>query len=143
MRWSRAGEFLEHATVFGNHYGTPKEPVMVALARRQGCAVRHRLAGHPAIEPAGARRSGQHFRAAAVHAELERRLRVRAQDAEDVVQARMAKANDEISHWAEYDYVVINDDLEHAQGEDPDHPAAERMKRSRASRHSSFVEAES
>ena len=44
------------------------------------------------------------------HAELERRLRVRAQDAEEVVRARMAKANDEISHWAEYDYVVINDD---------------------------------
>ena len=45
------------------------------------------------------------------HDELERRLRARAQDAEDVVQARMAKANNEISHWAEYDYVVINDDL--------------------------------
>ncbi len=52
---ARQGEFLEHALVFGHHYGTPRAPVMAALGRRQGCAVRHRLAGHPAIAPAGAR----------------------------------------------------------------------------------------
>ena len=56
------------------------------------------------------------------HDELERRLRARAQDAEDVVAARMARASNEISHWAEYDYVVINDDLDATLDEDPDHP---------------------
>ena len=50
-------------------------------------------------------------------AELERRLRIRAQDSEDVVRQRMAKASDEISHWAEYDYVLINDDIQHAHGQ--------------------------
>ncbi len=66
------------------------------------------------------------------HAELERRLRVRAQDAEDVVAERMARAGNEISHWAEYDYVVINDDLDTTVVKIRTILAAERMKRSRA-----------
>ena len=65
------------------------------------------------------------------HDELERRLRARAQDAEGVVQKRMAKAADEISHWAEYDYIIINDDVTRAQTQLETILAAERLKRIR------------
>ncbi len=64
-------------------------------------------------------------------AELERRLRDRAQDSADVVAKRMAKADDEISHWAEYDYVIVNDDAARAQKELEAILAAERLKRQR------------
>ena len=64
-------------------------------------------------------------------AELERRLRERALDAEDVVKRRMAKANDEISHWAEYDYIIVNDDASRAQTQLESILAAERLKRTR------------
>ena len=109
---AQGGAFLEHALVFGHHYGTPKEPLILALARGrdvlfdidwQGTQQLRQQAGDDLISI---------FVLPPSHEELERRLRARAQDAEDVVQARMAKANNEISHWAEYDYVVINDDLE-------------------------------
>ena len=73
------------------------------------------------------------------HEELERRLRARAQDAEDVVQARMAKANNEISHWAEYDYVVINDDLESTLAKIRTILDAERMRRGRQTGIADFV----
>jgi guanylate kinase len=73
------------------------------------------------------------------HDELERRLRVRAQDAEDVVAQRMAKANSEISHWAEYDYVVINDNLDTTLMNIRTILAAERMKRKRQTGIAAFV----
>ena len=63
--------------------------------------------------------------------ELERRLRLRAQDSEDVVAKRMAKANDEISHWAEYDYIIVNDDASRAQVQLESILAAERLRRTR------------
>ena len=73
------------------------------------------------------------------HAELERRLRARAQDAEEVVAARMARAGNEISHWAEYDYVVINDDLDATLAKIKTILAAERMKRGRQTGIHTFV----
>ncbi len=63
--------------------------------------------------------------------ELERRLRARAQDSDEVVAKRMAKANDEISHWAEYDYILVNDDATRAQTQLETILAAERLKRTR------------
>ncbi|HRW30440.1 MAG TPA: guanylate kinase, partial [Emcibacteraceae bacterium] len=72
-------------------------------------------------------------------AELEKRLKTRAQDTDEVVAKRMAKANAEISHWAEYDYVIINDDLEKAEAELFTILRAERMKRVRQSGLASFV----
>jgi guanylate kinase len=73
------------------------------------------------------------------HAELERRLRARALDAVDVVAARMAKANDEISHWAEYDYVIVNDDIDRALGNIVAILSAERLRRTRQIGLSDFV----
>lgn len=133
------GAFLEHATVFDNHYGTPKEPVMQALARGsdvlfdidwQGTQQLRQQAGDDLVSI---------FVLPPSHEELERRLRARAQDADDVVAARMARAGNEISHWAEYDYVVVNDTLDHALEKVRTILAAERMKRGRQTAIPAFV----
>ncbi len=105
-------EFVEHAVVFGNHYGTPKK--MVEDAQKNGTEVLFD------IDWQGARQVKEKFDQDSVISifilppslkELERRLKNRAQDPQDVVDQRMAKAKDEISHYHEYDYVVVNDDL--------------------------------
>jgi guanylate kinase len=128
---ARTGAFLEHAEVFGHHYGTPREPVMLALAKGsdvlfdidwQGTQQLRQQAGNDLVSI---------FVLPPSHGELERRLRARAQDSETVVAARMARANHEISHWAEYDYVVINDDLDATLAKIQTILAAERMKRAR------------
>ena len=108
--------------VFGNRYGTPKEPVMLALAKGRDVLFDIDWQGTQQLRQQAGDDLVSIFVLPPSHDELERRLRARAQDAEDVVQARMAKANNEISHWAEYDYVVINDDLDVHAGENPHHP---------------------
>jgi len=134
-----AGEFLEHATVFDHQYGTPKKPVMEALA-----------AGHDVlfdIDWQGTQQLKEKVREDIVsifvlppsHAELERRLRARAQDSEEVVQKRMAKAASEISHWPEYDYVIVNDDIDPAHLKVVSILGAERLKRVRQVGLSDFV----
>ena len=114
----RAGELLEYAEVFGNCYGTPRKPVEKALKAGPRRAVRHRLAGHAAIAR-DARRDDlvSVFVLPPSSGELARRLHTRAQDDKKVIRARMAKAGDEMSHWAEYDYVVVNRDLDRAFGD--------------------------
>jgi guanylate kinase len=107
-------ELLEHALVFGHYYGTPKQHVMGALALGEDILFD--------IDWQGTRQLAQKCRNDLVSIfilppslrELERRLRARAQDDEEVVQYRMKKAAEEISHWQEYDYVIINDSLEKA-----------------------------
>ncbi|MBU6338837.1 MAG: guanylate kinase [Rickettsiales bacterium] len=105
-------EFLEHAKVFDYNYGTPKKLVEDEL-KNGNCILFD-------IDWQGARQIKEKFDQTSVVSifilppslkELERRLRGRAQDPEDVVQARMKKAKDEISHFDEYDFVLINDDL--------------------------------
>ncbi len=132
--------FLEHAAVFGHRYGTPKAPVMEALAK-----------GHDVlfdIDWQGTQQLKQQrddvvsiFVLPPSRRELERRLRARALDADDVVSRRMAKANDEISHWAEYDYVVVNRDVEEALQQIKTILAAERLKRGRQVGIRDFVKA--
>src|ERR1700749_547109 len=136
---AEGGAFLEHALVFDNHYGTPKEPVMLALAKGrdvlfdidwQGTQQLRQQAGDDLVSV---------FVLPPSHDEMERRLRARAQDAEDVVAQRRARAGNETSHWAEYDYVVINDDLDSTLAKIQTILAAERMKRSRQTGIPAFV----
>jgi guanylate kinase len=131
IQMAEGGAFLEHALVFGHQYGTPKEPVMLALAKGRDVLFDIDWQGTQQLRQQAGDDLVSIFVLPPSHAELERRLRARAQDAEDVVQARMAKANNEISHWAEYDYVVINDDLESTLTKIRTILDAERMKRGR------------
>jgi guanylate kinase len=123
--------FLEHALVFGNHYGTPKEPVQMALAKGRDVLFDIDWQGTQQLRQQAGDDLVSIFVLPPSHDELERRLRTRAQDSEDVVQGRMARANNEISHWAEYDYVVINDDLDATLVKIRTILDAERMKRGR------------
>ena len=113
-----AGEMLEHAEVFGNYYGTPKGPVETAM-----------MAGRDTIFDIDWQ-GGQQIRRSALAndvvsifilppsiADLESRLRGRAQDSDEVIANRMAQSRDEISHWAEYDYVIVNRDVDSAEAE--------------------------
>jgi guanylate kinase len=125
------GELLEHANVFGNMYGTPRAAVDAALA--QGTDVLFD------IDWQGTQQLRERARIDVVSifvlppdmATLEKRLRQRAQDSEEVVQGRMAKAADEMSHWAEYDYIVVNRDIDACTDQVRGILIAERLKRDR------------
>ncbi len=105
------GEMLEHAEVFDNFYGSPKAPVKAAMGAGEdtlfdidwqgGQQIRNSSLGNDVVSI---------FLLPPSMDVLEGRLRSRGQDSEDVVANRMAKSLDEVSHWAEYDYVLVNDD---------------------------------
>ena len=137
--WSAGGRFLEHATVFENRYGTPKEPVMLALAKGRDVLFDIDWQGTQQLRQQAGDDLVSIFVLPPSHDELERRLRARAQDSDSVVAARMARASNEISHWAEYDYVVINDNLETTLMNIRTILAAERMKRKRQTGIAAFV----
>jgi len=133
------GELLEWAEVHGHRYGTPRAPVERALAAGrdvlfdidwQGTQQVREKARHDLVSvfvlPPSAR-------------ELERRLHTRAQDSDEVIRGRMAKAGDEMSHWAEYDYVIVNREIEQAFAQLRAILAAERLKRERQTGLSDFV----
>ncbi len=132
-------EMLEHAKVFGNYYGTPRQPVEEALQRGQdvifdidwqGTQQLREIARDDLVTvfilPPGAK-------------ELERRLRSRAQDNEETIRHRMDKAADEMTHYSEYDYVLINNNIEVAIQQAQLILDAERLKRHRMSGLSDFV----
>jgi guanylate kinase len=135
-----AGEMLEHAEVFGNFYGSPKGPVQVAMAEGRdtlfdidwqgGQQIRNSALGRDVVSV---------FVLPPSIAELERRLRGRAQDSDEVIAGRMAKSQAEISHWAEYDYVLVNDDLDKTFNSLLTVLQAERMRRDRQPGLSDFV----
>jgi len=106
------GAFLEHATVFGNSYGTPRAKVAGALDRGRDVLFDIDWQGTQQLRESAREDLVSVFILPPSTEELARRLRTRAQDPEDVVQARMAKAADEMSHWQEYDYVIVNEDVE-------------------------------
>ncbi len=133
------GELLEWAQVFGHYYGTPRRPVSKALQ-----------AGHDVlfdIDWQGTQQLREKARTDLVSVfilpptakELERRLKRRAQDSRSVIGSRMAKAAGEMSHWPEYDYVIVNRDKRHAFAELRAILAAERLKRERQIGLSDFV----
>jgi len=134
-----ADAFLEHAKVFDNFYGTPKKPVEDALAMGRDVLFDIDWQGTQQLVANAEQDVVRVFVLPPSRAELEDRLRRRAEDPPEVVASRMAKASDEMSHWAEYDYVIINDDLERAYDELKIFLAAERMKRSRQPGLSDFV----
>ena len=125
------GEFLEHAKVFDNYYGTPSAPVEEALANGQDVLFDIDWQGAQQLTQAAADDLVRVFILPPDMRELERRLRTRAQDSDDVIAKRMAKSESEISHWAEYDYVIVNRDVEIAMEELKTIISAERMARRR------------
>jgi guanylate kinase len=127
-----AGEMLEHAEVFGNLYGTPRAPVEAAIARGEDVLFDVDWQGGQQIRNSSLRDAVVSiFILPPSIPELESRLRARGQDSEAVVAARMAQARDEISHWAEYDYVLINERLAACEAELRAIIRAERLRRER------------
>ena len=133
------GELLELAQVFGHRYGTPRAPVEAALARGRDVLFDIDWQGTQQLREKADRDLVSIFVLPPSIPDLERRLRTRAQDSDEVIHARMAKAADEMSHWAEYDYVVINTDIDRAFGDVHAILAAERLKRDRQIGLSAFV----
>jgi guanylate kinase len=124
-------ELLEWATVFDNRYGTPRSPVEAALSAGQDVLFD--------IDWQGTQQLREKARADVVSvfilppsaADLEKRLHSRAQDSDEVIRKRMSRASHEMSHWAEYDYIVINHDVDEAFAEVQSILKAERLKRER------------
>ena len=131
--------FLEYATVFGNSYGTPKADVMSKLEAGHDVLFDIDWQGTQQIAAAAASDLVSVFILPPSRAVLHERLTTRGQDSADVVRARMEKASDEISHYAEYAYIVINDDLETAVTEVKTILAAERLRRERQTGLTGFV----
>jgi guanylate kinase len=127
----RESALLEHATVFGNRYGTPRAPVEAALGAGRDIV--------SDIDWQGTQQLAQSVRGDLVAVfvlppsmeALEERLRRRAQDSDEVVRQRMAKSADEMSHWPEYDYVIVNRDLDASVDQAQAILTAERLKRER------------
>ena len=130
-RRAREGYFYEWAKVHGYRYGTPKEPVLHTLDEGRDVLLD--------IDWQGAQQLGQKAEKDLVRvfvlppsrSELERRLKERAQDSAEVVARRMKEANNEISRYSDYDYVLINDDVDKALSQLHAILAAERVKRQR------------
>jgi guanylate kinase len=104
------GEMLEHAEVFGNFYGSPKGPVVANMESGVDTLFDIDWQGGQQIKQAMGEDVVSIFILPPSMAELERRLRSRGQDSDEVIAGRMSKSLAEISHWAEYDYVLVNDD---------------------------------
>lgn len=132
-------EFLEHAKVFGNYYGTPREPVEKALAQGRDVLFDIDWQGTQQLDETAQDDLVKVFILPPSAQELERRLKKRAQDPAEVVAERMAKASDEISHYQEYDYIIINENMDKAFAELQAILLAERLKRRRLTGLSNFV----
>jgi guanylate kinase len=130
---------LEWAEVFDNYYGTPTKPVMDALAQGRDVLFDIDWQGTQQLREKARGDLVAVFVLPPSIPELERRLRSRAQDDYETIHRRMAKAADEMSHWAEYDYVVINRDLDRAFSEVKAVLSAERLRRERQPGLSDFV----
>ncbi len=131
IRMQKNGEFLESAKVFGHQYGTPRERVFDQLAEGVDILFDIDWQGAQQLDSVARGDVVKVFILPPSRAELETRLRKRNQDPEDVVLARMAKADAEISHWAEYEYVIINFELDESEAMLRAILLAERLRRHR------------
>jgi guanylate kinase len=123
------GDMLEHAEVFGNYYGSPKEPVEDAINAGRDVLFDIDWQGGQQVRASAL---GKHVLSIFILPpsipELERRLYARAQDSKEVIDGRMSKSRDEISHWPEYDYVLVNEDLDETEARLKTIVSAERLR---------------
>jgi guanylate kinase len=131
--------FLEYATVFGNSYGTPKADVMTVLEAGGDVLFDIDWQGTQQVANAAGDDLVSVFILPPSRAALQARLESRAEDSDEVVAARMAKASDEISHYPEYGYIVVNDDLDRSVSSVRAILAAERLRRDRQTGLTEFV----
>ena len=140
QQMQKNGELLEYATVFGHFYGTPREKVEELLAGGNDIVFDIDWQGAQQITEKARDDVVKIFILPPSTKELERRLKNRAQDSEDVVATRMKNSASEITHWAEYDYVLINQTLDHTMKQVLTILSAERLRRHRGAGISKFVE---
>lgn len=134
------GEFLEYATVFGHAYGTPAQMVESALGSGKDVLFDIDWQGTQQLKARARADLVSVFILPPSTAELQKRLTTRAQDSVEIVAGRMAKAADEMSHWPEYDYVIVNEDAAQAHGELRAILQAERLRRERQTGLPEFVQ---
>ncbi|RDD62591.1 guanylate kinase [Ferruginivarius sediminum] len=139
-RMREEGAFLEHARVFGNYYATPRAAVEEALNQGQDVLFDIDWQGTQQLRESARDDLVSVFILPPSTEELARRLHKRAQDPEEVVRQRMAKATDEMSHWAEYDYIVVNEDVEESVRRVTAILEAERLRRDRQTGLRDFVQ---
>jgi len=133
------GELLENAKVFDNYYGTPKGPVEAALKEGRDVLFDVDWKGAQQLRQSAREDLVSVFILPPSTAELERRLRARAQDSPEVVAARMAKSADEMSRWDAYDYIIINHHISESIESVQSILTAERLKRERQTGLTEFV----
>lgn len=138
-RMVAAKELLEHARVFDNYYGTPRAHVEGELAAGRDVMFDIDWQGTQQLKASAKGDLVSVFILPPSIQELERRLRGRAQDSEEVMRRRMARAADEMSHWPEYDYIVVNRDVDESIAQVKAILAAERLRRDRRPGLASFV----
>jgi guanylate kinase len=138
-RMVEQGELLEYATVFGNSYGTPRAPVDAAISEGRDIVTDIDWQGTQQISSKAGADIVTIFVLPPSKEALESRLRTRAQDSDAVVAQRMAKSAEEMSHWPEYAYVVVNDNLDKSVAEAQAIVTAERLKRERQTGLADFV----
>lgn len=134
------GEFLEHATVFGHSYGTPRGPIEAALTAGRDVVGDVDWQGTQQLAKSVPRDLVSVFVLAPSLAALDARLRARAQDSAAIVAARMAKSAEEMSHWPEYDYVIVNREVEESVAQVRAIVTAERLRRVRQTGLAEFVD---
>ncbi len=132
-------ELLEWATVFDNRYGTPRAPVEAALSSGQDVLFDIDWQGTQQLKEKARADVVSVFILPPSAADLERRLHSRAQDSDEVIRGRMSRASHEMSHWAEYDYIVVNHQIDDAFAEVQSILKAERLKRERRTGLAAFV----
>jgi len=135
----KANELLEWAEVFGHYYGTPRRPVVDALRAGRDVLFDIDWQGTQQLREKAREDLVSVFILPPTVRELARRLRHRASDSKTIIGSRMAKAADEMSHWPEYDYVIVNRDIDQAFAEIRAILAAERLRRERQIGLSDFV----
>jgi guanylate kinase len=136
---AEGGELLEWARVFDNFYGTPRAPVEAAIAQGKDILFDIDWQGAQQLSEKMKQDVARVFILPPSAASLEERLRTRAQDSDDVVRRRMSQASAEISHWPEYDYVIVNTDLPTSMEGLTAILAAERLRRERLNGLTGFV----